>query len=141
MTMADRRALIQTIGSEAAAWRRELHQHPQTMYEETYASSFVVKRLQEWGIAHETGFAKTGVVATIKGREAGGKPLAESPVIAFRADMDALDITEETSLPWSSIYPGKMHACGHDGHTATLLALAQYLQQTKQFPGTVRLIF
>ena len=63
------------------------------------------------------------------------------PVIAFRADMDALDIAEETGVPWSSIYPGKMHACGHDGHTATLLALAKYLSETRRFQGKVRLVF
>jgi hippurate hydrolase len=136
MTTAERKAIIAQIADEATAWRRELHRHPQTMYEETFASGFIAGKLAEWGIAHEVGVAKTGVVATIHGRGVSG-----APVIAFRADIDALDIPEETGLPWQSIYPGKMHACGHDGHTATVLALAKYLQQTRRFAGTVRLIF
>jgi hippurate hydrolase len=136
MTTAERKAIIAQIADEATAWRRELHRHPQTMYEETFASGFVAGKLAEWGIAHEVGVAKTGVVATIHGRGVSG-----APVIAFRADIDALDIPEETGLPWQSIYPGKMHACGHDGHTATVLALGKYLQQTRRFAGTVRLIF
>jgi hippurate hydrolase len=106
------------------------------MYEETFASGLVVERLTAWGIPHETGFAGTGVVATIDGQSP-----EVGPVIAFRADMDALDIAEETGLPWSSVYPGKMHACGHDGHTATLLALAKYLHETRRFQGKVRLVF
>jgi metal-dependent amidase/aminoacylase/carboxypeptidase family protein len=110
MTLTERRARIRAIAEEAKEWRREMHRHPQTMYEETFASGLVVERLTDWGIPHETGFAGTGVVATIEGQAA-----EMGPVIAFRADMDALDIAEETGLPWSSIYPGKMHACGHDG--------------------------
>jgi len=136
MTLAERRARIRTIADEAVVWRREMHRHPQTMYEETFASGLVVERLREWGIPHETGFAGTGVVATIDGQSP-----EVGPVIAFRADMDALDIVEETGLPWSSVYPGKMHACGHDGHTATLLALGKYLNETRQFQGRVRLVF
>jgi amidohydrolase len=130
----ERTALIAEIAAEAAEWRREMHRHPQTMYEETFASSLVQEKLAAWGIAHEAAFAKTGVVATIDGE-------GDGPVIAFRADMDALDIAEETGLPWASIYPGKMHACGHDGHTATLLALGKYLNQTRNFKGKVRLVF
>jgi amidohydrolase len=134
--MADlaRRAVIAEIAAEAVEWRRAMHRHPQTMYEETFASGLVQETLAGWGIAHEAGFATTGVVATIDGQ-------GEGPVIAFRADMDALPITEETGLPWASEIPGKMHACGHDGHTATLLALAKYLQQTRKFKGKVRLVF
>lgn len=134
--MEDRRHLIHAIAQEATEWRRELHQHPQTMYEETYAAEFVSSRLRGWGIPHETGIGGTGVVATIE-----GQPGSESRCIAFRADMDALDLTEETGLPWASRTPGKMHGCGHDGHTATVLALGRYLQQTKRFRGTVRLVF
>jgi amidohydrolase len=134
--MESRRDLILSIAREATAWRRELHQHPQTMYEETFASQFVQDHLREWGIPFEAGFGGTGVVATIEGQGASG-----GPVIAFRADMDALDITEQTALPWQSKTEGKMHACGHDGHTSTVLALGRYLQQTKRFAGTVRLVF
>jgi hippurate hydrolase len=136
MTLAERKALIGTIADEATLWRRELHQHPQTMYEETYASGLVQRHLDEWGIPYEAGFAGTGVVATVAGQAA-----AHGRSIAFRADIDALDIAEETGLPWASVYHGKMHACGHDGHTAIVLALAKYLQQTRNFAGLVRLIF
>ena len=136
LLMADRKALIESIGAEAAAWRRTLHQNPQTMYEETFASAFVADKLKQWGIPHETGVGKTGVVATIDGQSPDS-----GHAIAFRADIDALDIQEETGLPWASQNKGKMHACGHDGHTATVLALGRYLQQTRNFKGRVRLIF
>jgi len=135
MTQPDRRALIRSIAEEAKLWRRELHQNPQTMYEETFAGSFIARRLSEWGIEHEGGIAQTGVVATIEGSSSDG------PVVAFRADMDALDMPEETGAAWQSRTPGKMHGCGHDGHMATVLALGKYLQQTKAFRGKVRLIF
>jgi len=131
----NRRELIEDIATQASSWRRTLHQHPQTSYEETFASEFVAEKLREWGIHHEVGFGKTGIAASIQGRE------ESSETIGFRADMDALDIQEEGTSDWTSRYPGKMHACGHDGHTATVLALAKYLQATKNFKGTVRLIF
>ena len=83
------RQKIESIHAEATAWRRELHQHPQTMYEETYASDFVAKKLTEWGVAHERGIAGTGIVVTIEGRRN-----ASGRAVAFRADMDALDLTE-----------------------------------------------
>jgi amidohydrolase len=134
--MSNRDQLIQAISAEAIQWRRELHQNPQTMYEEEFASAFICRKLTEWGIPHERGIAKTGVAATIAGqRNHSGR------AIAFRADIDALDITEQSGQPWTSRTPGKMHGCGHDGHTATLLALAHYLQQTRNFDGTVQLIF
>jgi len=136
LLMAERKALIDSIGAEAAGWRRTLHQNPQTMYEETFACAFVAEKLKQWGIPHETGVGKTGVVATIDGQSPEG-----GRAIAFRADIDALDIQEETGLPWASQNKGKMHACGHDGHTATVLALGRYLQQTRNFRGRVQLIF
>jgi len=134
--MKTRQQMIEAIAAEATEWRRELHRHPQTMYEETYASDFVAKKLTEWGIPHERGIAKTGIVATIEGRRN-----ASGRAVAFRADMDALDILEKSGQPWASETPGKMHGCGHDGHTATLLTLAYYLSQTRNFDGLVRLIF
>jgi amidohydrolase len=134
--MVDRMQLIKSISSEATEWRRNLHRHPQTMYEEDFASDFVSKKLTEWGISHERGIARTGVVATIEGRRN-----RSGRAIAFRADMDALNLTERSGQPWSSLTPGKMHGCGHDGHTATLLTLARYLHQTRNFDGLVRLIF
>jgi hippurate hydrolase len=134
--MTTRDQLIRDITAEATEWRRELHQNPQTMYEEEFASAFICRKLTEWGIPFERGIAKTGVAATIEGqRNHSGRS------IAFRADIDALDIEEQSGQPWSSRTPGKMHGCGHDGHTATLLALAHYLQQTRNFDGTVQLIF
>ena len=132
----DRNQLIASIATEATTWRRELHRNPQTKYEETFASDFACKKLAEWGIPYERGIAGTGIVATIEGRHNHTKR-----TVAFRADMDALNLTEESGQPWSSETPGKMHGCGHDGHTATLLTLARYLQQTRNFDGIVRLIF
>ena len=134
--MTTRDQLIQAISAKATEWRRELHQNPQTMYEEEFASAFICRKLTEWSIPHERGIAKTGVAATIEGRRN-----HSGRAIAFRADMDALDINETSGQPWASRIPGKMHGCGHDGHTATLLALAHYLQQTRNFDGTVQLIF
>jgi hippurate hydrolase len=134
--MTTREQLIHAISVEATTWRRELHQNPQTMYEEEFASEFICRKLAEWSIPHERGIAKTGVAATIEGRRN-----HSGRAIAFRADIDALDISEQSGQPWASRTPGKMHACGHDGHTATLLALAHYLQQTRNFDGIVQLIF
>jgi hippurate hydrolase len=134
--MAPIRKLIEAISVEATEWRRELHRNPQTMYEEVFASNFVSQKLSEWGIAHDRGIAGTGVVASVQGRRNGS-----GRAVAFRADMDALDLVEQSGQPWASCIPGKMHGCGHDGHTATLLTLARYLHETRHFDGTVRLIF
>src|SRR5215831_9949518 len=124
--MANRQELIETIAREATEWRRELHRHPQTMYQEKFASDFICRKLDEWGIAYERGIATTGVVASIEGRRNQSRR-----AVALRADIDALDILETSGQPWSSETPGKMHGCGHDGHTATLLTAARYLQETR----------
>ena len=134
--MTPRKDLIASICAEAAEWRREMHRNPQTMYEETFASQFVADKLTQWGIPHERGIAVTGIVATVEGRRN-----HSGRTVAFRADMDALDIPEASGQPWASAIPGKMHGCGHDGHTATLLALAKYLNDTRHFDGVVRFIF
>jgi amidohydrolase len=134
--MTSRAKLIEQISAEATEWRRELHRNPQTMYEETFASDFIANKLTEWGIAHERGIAVTGIVATIEGRRN-----HSGRAVAFRADIDALDLVEQSGQPWVSQTPGKMHGCGHDGHTATLLALAWYLNETRNFDGIVRLVF
>lgn len=127
---------IPAIAEEVTAYRRALHENPQTSYEETFASDLVASKLTEWGIKFERGLAVTGIVATIKGNKTdSGK------AIALRADMDALDIFEKSGQPWSSKTPGKMHGCGHDGHTAMLLGAAKYLSETRNFDGTVHLIF
>lgn len=124
------------IKDEIASYRQALHKHPQTAYEETYASDFVQKKLTEWGVPFQAGLAKTGVVATIE-----GKTNISNKSIGLRADLDALNINEETGLPYCSVNKGKMHACGHDGHTAILLGVAKYLSQHAHFDGKVHLIF
>ncbi|MBK0328697.1 amidohydrolase [Rhodobacteraceae bacterium F11138] len=122
---------------EITGWRRHLHAHPELMFDVQNTADFVVAQLREFGIDDiTTGIGKTGVVARIRGRsDTSGK------VIGLRADMDALPITEATGLDYASTVPGKMHACGHDGHTAMLLGAAKYLAETRNFDGTVVLIF
>lgn len=115
-------------------WRRDLHAHPETAFEEHYTSDFVARRLDEFGVEVHRGLAGTGVVGTLRGDQDG-------PTVGLRADMDALAIHEQTGLPYASRTPGKMHACGHDGHTTMLLAAARYLAETKRFRGTVHFIF
>lgn len=124
------------LKDEMAEWRHDLHQNAQTAYEEVFASGLVQKKLMEWGIPFKNGYAKTGVVATIEGQKTDS-----GRAIALRADLDALDIHEETGLSYASQNSGKMHACGHDGHTATLLGAAKYLNENKNFNGKVHLIF
>ncbi|RMH45187.1 MAG: amidohydrolase [Alphaproteobacteria bacterium] len=122
---------------EIAAWRRHLHQHPELMFDTAETGRFVAEKLREFGCDEVvTGIAKTGVVGVIRGKETGS-----GKVIGLRADMDALPITEATGLPHASKHPGKMHACGHDGHTAMLLGAAKYLAETRNFNGTVVVIF
>lgn len=130
------RSAITALKDEFAGYRRAMHEHPQTAYEETFASGLVAEKLKEWGIKFESGIATTGIVATIEGnKNTSGKR------IGLRADMDALDILETGDKPWISKIPGKMHGCGHDGHTAMLLGAAKYLQETRNFNGTAHLIF
>ncbi|EDP61224.1 Peptidase M20D, amidohydrolase [alpha proteobacterium BAL199] len=127
---------IAEFHEELTRWRREMHSHPETAFEEVWTSDFIAKRLAEIGVDRvERGIAKTGIVATIKGQG------TSSRTIGLRADFDALDITETTGKPWASTLPGKMHACGHDGHTTMLLGAAKYLTETRNFDGTVVLIF
>ena len=122
---------------EIAGWRRHLHQHPELMYEVHETAAFVVDRLKEIGVTDITpGIGKTGVVAVIK-----GKTDTKGRVIGLRADMDALPIHEASGVDYASQTPGKMHACGHDGHTSILLGTAKYLSETRNFDGTVVLIF
>lgn len=124
--------------TEFTAWRRELHAHPQAAFEETFASDFIARRLQEFGIEVHRGLATTGVVGSLAGKR---PARGEVKSIGLRADIDALDINEENDLPYRSLNPGKMHACGHDGHTTMLLAAAQHLAATRDFAGTVHFIF
>lgn len=121
---------------ETIGWRRHLHQHPELSTEEHQTAAFVAGHLTAMGIPFKTGIAGTGIVAHITGRT------ISNTVIALRADMDALPITEETDVPYQSLNPGVMHACGHDVHTSSLLATAFILQQVREhFGGTIKLIF
>jgi len=120
---------------EMTEWRRHIHQHPETAFEEHKTSDYVALRLHEFGIDVHRGLAGTGVVGTLKGDRGDG------PAIGLRADMDALDIEEANDVDYKSQNPGKMHACGHDGHTTMLLGAAKYLAETKNFAGTVHFIF
>jgi amidohydrolase len=121
--------------NEMTAWRRHIHKHPETAFEEHQTSDYVALRLHEFGIDVHRGLAGTGVVGTLKGGKGDG------PAIGLRADMDALDIEEKNDIDYKSEYPGKMHACGHDGHSTMLLGAAKYLSETKNFAGTVHFIF
>lgn len=121
---------------EATAWRHYLHENPELGFRVHNTAKFVTEKLASFGINHiETGIAETGIVALIQGKRGDG------PTIGLRADMDALPIVEASNKPWSSKIPGKMHACGHDGHTAMLLGAAKHLANTRNFKGSVALIF
>ncbi|MBI4184887.1 MAG: amidohydrolase [Proteobacteria bacterium] len=126
---------IAEFHDDMTAWRRHLHAHPETAFEEHRTADFVAARLGEFGIEVHRGLARTGVVGTLKAGSGRGR------AIALRADIDALPIAEETGLPYRSTVPGKMHACGHDGHTAMLLGAARYLAETRAFDGTVHFLF
>ena len=122
---------------EITGWRHALHQIPELLYELHKTSAYVQERLKEIGVDEmATGIGQTGVVAVIKGRTD-----TKGRVIGLRADMDALPINEVNDLDYVSTHPGAMHACGHDGHTAILLGVAKYLTETRNFDGTVVLIF
>lgn len=122
---------------EITEWRRDLHENPEILYDTHRTSAVVAEKLQEFGCEEVvTGIGRTGVVAVIK-----GKTNTSGKVIGLRADMDALPIMEATGLPYASKTPGAMHACGHDGHTAMLLGAAKYLAETRNFDGTVVVIF
>lgn len=121
--------------AELTEWRRHLHQHPELAYEEVETASFVARHLRAFGVdeVHE-GIGKTGVVAVIRAGTSDRR-------IGLRADMDALPISEATAAAHASRHPGRMHACGHDGHTTMLLGAAKYLAETRNFDGTVCLVF
>ena len=131
---------VADLQPDIQAWRRDIHQHPELLYDVHRTAAFVAERLREFGCDEvATGLGRTGVVGVIKGRKPAGK--ADIRVIGLRADMDALPIEEATQLPYASKTPGKMHACGHDGHTAMLLGAARYLSETRNFAGDAVVIF
>ena len=121
---------------EVAGWRRQLHQQPELNFDVFKTADFVTQKLREFGVDEiVTGLGRTGVVGVIKGRHGEGR------TIGLRADMDALPLHEITGAPYQSQTPGIMHACGHDGHTAMLLGAAKYLAETRNFSGSVAVIF
>jgi amidohydrolase len=126
---------IEAHRDSLVAWRHDFHRHPEIGFEERRTSGLVAERLAEWGIEVARGVGGTGVVGTIHGRRAGNR------AIGLRADMDALPIVEANGFAHASTAPGTMHACGHDGHTTMLLGAARYLAASRDFAGTVHLIF
>lgn len=124
------------LHDEVSGWRRHLHAMPEILYEVHETAAFVADKLREFGCDEvATGIGRTGVVGVIRGR------LGDGATVGLRADMDALPLTEITGKPWASKTPGRMHACGHDGHTAMLLGAAKYLAETRRFAGAVAVIF
>ncbi len=135
---------LSDLHAEIAAWRQDLHAHPELQYDVHRTAATVADRLKSFGCDEVvTGIGRTGVVGVIRGGKTGSKTGngAGRKVIGLRADMDALPIEEATGLPYKSTVPGKMHACGHDGHTAMLLGAAKYLAETRNFAGTAVVIF
>ncbi|UDL96800.1 M20 family metallopeptidase [Lichenihabitans sp. PAMC28606] len=126
---------IADFHADMTAWRHDLHQHPELALEEHRTSAVIQAKLKEFGVDEVVaGIARTGVVGVIRGSQPGG-------AIGLRADIDALPIIEQTNLPYASTNPGVMHACGHDRHTTMLLGAAKYLAETRNFAGTVYVIF
>ncbi|PFH08044.1 hippurate hydrolase [Collimonas sp. PA-H2] len=125
---------IRAYQDELTAIRRDIHAHPELGFQENRTSRLVADYLQKWGIEVHRGIAKTGVVGLVTGQQSGAG-------IGLRADMDCLPMTETNSFPHRSTHAGRMHACGHDGHTAMLLGAARYLAETRRFAGTAVLIF
>jgi hippurate hydrolase len=126
---------IADFHADMMAWRHDIHAHPETAFEETRTAARVAELLESFGITIERGVAKTGVIGTLKGSAPGHR------AIALRADMDALHVHEKTEVSYASQHEGRMHACGHDGHTTMLLGAARYLAETRNFAGTIHFIF
>src|SRR6478752_1236299 len=128
---------VADLSDEIATWRRDFHENPELLYDVHRTAGIVAEKLKAFGCDEVvTGLGQTGVVGVIRGRQS-----ASGKVIGLRADMDALPIEEATDLPYRSRTSGKMHACGHDGHTAMLLGAAKYLSETRKFDGTAIMIF
>ena len=126
---------IAEFHADMQVWRRDLHQHPETAFEEHRTAGIVAEKLESWGIEVHRGLAGTGVVGLLTGASDGGRR------IGLRADLDALDVQETNDFDHRSRHEGKMHACGHDGHTTMLLGAARYLAETRNFDGQVAFIF
>jgi amidohydrolase len=131
---------VADLQPDIQAWRRDIHQHPELLYDVHRTAAFVADRLREFGCDEvATGLGKTGVVGVIKGKKKASN--GEMKTIGLRADMDALPVEEQTNVPYTSNTKGIMHACGHDGHTAMLLGAARYLAETRNFAGEAVVIF
>jgi hippurate hydrolase len=126
---------IADFHADMTAWRHDIHAHPETAFEEHRTAEIVARKLEEFGIEVHRGLAGTGVVGTLRGAHPG------SGRIAIRADMDALHVHEKNGFAHASTHQGRMHACGHDGHTTMLLGAARYLAETRNFAGTVHFVF
>src|SRR3984885_3480808 len=127
---------VADLHAEITNWRRDIHANPELLYDVHRTAASVAEKIKSFGCDEVvTGVGRTGVVGVIRGRKSGSK------AVGFRADMDALPIEEATDLPYKSTVRGKMHACGHDGHTAMLLGAAKYLAETRNFAGTAVMIF
>jgi amidohydrolase len=127
---------IRSYHSELRAIRRDIHAHPELSFQENRTSQLVADQLAVWGIEVHRGLAKTGLVGVVKGKKS-----SSGRAVGLRADMDCLPMHETSSIPHKSTHAGRMHACGHDGHTTMLLGTARYLQETRNFDGTAYLIF
>jgi amidohydrolase len=126
---------IAEFHSEMTQWRHRIHAHPETAFEEHKTAELVSELLASFGIPADRGIARTGVIGTLRGSVPSGR------AIALRADMDALHVDKRNNFPHASQHPGRMHACGHDGHTAMLLGAAKHLAETRNFAGTIYFIF
>ena len=126
---------IAEFHGEMTQWRHQIHAHPETAFEEHQTAELVAGLLESFGVSVDRGIARTGVIGTLKGSLPGDR------AIALRADMDALHVEEQNDVPHASRHPGRMHACGHDGHTAMLLGAAKHLAETRNFAGTIHFVF
>src|SRR6202795_5050118 len=127
---------IRSYHAELRTIRRDIHAHPELAFQESRTSQLIADQLAAWGIEVHRGVAKTGVVGVVKGKKS-----ASGRAIGLRADMDCLPMHETSSIPHKSTHAGRMHACGHDGHTTMLLGAAKYLAETRNFDGTAFVIF
>ena len=130
----EQRRKIEALTDELQAIRRDIHKHPETAYEENRTADIVAERLESWGLDVHRGLGGTGVVGTLRKGDS-------NRAVGFRADMDALFIQEKNNFDHRSVHDGKMHACGHDGHTTMLLGAARYLSESKRFNGVLHFIF
>jgi amidohydrolase len=134
------RLQIRSLQPQLVTWRRQIHQKPELGFQEKLTAAFITTKLESWGIPYVAGIAETGIVATITGTKPSTS--AHAPVLAIRADMDALPVQEKNEVEYKSQHPGLMHACGHDGHVSIALGIAHHLaHHPETFAGTVKIIF